>query len=141
MIFLIALQLTLLVMDSSAASQTGLWKFATNPTEWKTQDFIKDWLGITAALTSIGIIVGVVIGIKTDFMILAAAIPGLVGLAAPPMINLSNVVGRGVGGLACDLEGLVWIGCQPAVLVVGLLVGTMAVYFVFTLIEWWRGRD
>jgi hypothetical protein len=144
MLFLVALQITLVVFDSADAAYTGLWTFVTGPTNWSSSEFILAWLGVSAALAAIGIIVGNVIGIKTDFMVLSSMLPGLISLGMPPIANLANLVGREIAALACGyaiIYDTTWLGCPTAVYTAAITAGAIAAYFVFTLIDWWRGRD
>lgn len=144
-IFLIALQATLLIFEGSTPEDTSLWALATHPGEWNSLSVIVTIVGVAAALGAAAIIIGAVLGIKTDFMIFAVMIAALISFGAV-IVNFGGVIGKYACSMFCeipdlDVAGATWATCPPAVWIVAITAGALGAYYIFTVLDWWRGKD
>lgn len=117
-----------------------------DPTSWSSATFILAIAGIVGSVAlAVGLgLSGVGIGVKTDTIIFATFIPGLVAIGST-FLNLYNQIyseltARFFGGATvCNQWALGT--CGPATFIAGLLVGPIAFFYIWTIIEWWRGKD
>jgi len=135
-IILIALQASMLIYHTSEAAPTSIWQFVVNPTMWAGTDWIIAFAGVATLLGAIGIVGGTVFGIKTDTVIFAPLVFGLMTMGAifVKLYDLiqSELVARVFGG---------GLGLVPSMFISGIIVGPWALYYVWSVIEWWRGKD
>ena len=138
---LIAIQACLLIYHNPTAEATTIWDFIVGMDQWNSMWFIVTLIGITALVGGIGIAATSLLGVKTDFLIFACAIPGFISMGLIFM-NLARVVENELRGRifydSCTAGPL---GCPPVTLAVGLTIGLIAFYYVWTIIEWWRAKD
>lgn len=140
-LILIAIQACLLIYGNQSPENTPLWVFINSISSWGTLGFITAIVGIAAGLWIAGIAVGSLFGFKTDFIIFAPAIAGLIGLGIV-FSNLGKVIYDELVArifVGCDISAVG--GCAPATFIVALTVGTLALFYVWTVVDWWRGRD
>jgi len=146
--FMIALQAILILFEGSDPENTAIWQIAVNPSSWSTQTVIVEILliaGVLGALGLVGIAVGNIIGgIKTDFMVFAVLIASLFGFLAV-LVDFSGVIGKYACNFFCEanigVAATTWYTCPPAVWIVTITVGSLLVYSIFVIMDWWRGRD
>jgi uncharacterized oligopeptide transporter (OPT) family protein len=139
-LILIGIQACLLIYANPTPENTAVWDFIWNVDNWNSTIFILALIGIAAGIGLVGIAASAVFGFKTDFLILAPAIAGLISMGVV-FINLANVMRDELIQRVFPTCSVDASGCTAVTLVVGLLVGTIAFYYVWTVIEWWRGRD
>jgi len=151
-IFLVALQAILILFEGQTPANTTLWQIATQPQNWNSLTFIASIAAISLGIAAAGAFVGTIVGLKTDFMVFSAMIPGLISLCVP-IINLAMVIGKyasnifcstaifDAGGLPLSADTIVWSSCPAAVWIVVITGGILGVYYIFTVIDWWRSRD
>jgi len=133
---LIAIQAVLIIFVGQEAVNTDIWNFITNMSEWGTLDFILAIVGLTG-IGLVGVAAASAFGFKSDFIILAAAIPGLISIGAV-FTNLATFVYSQVNGLffpTCADP------CFKTTFLVAMTIGPIALYYVWTVLEWWRGKD
>lgn len=127
--------------DDDVCNDVGnnIWEFVTNIDNWNSLTFILAFFGIAAGIGLVGVAAGTVFGFKTDFLLLAMAIPGMITMGVI-FVNLANTIRD-------DLISQVFTGCSlasscsPANFIVAITVGPLALYYVWTIVEWWRGKD
>ena len=141
---LIVLQACLLLFNNTnidTQTDTNPWDFVTNIDNWNSLTFVLGFVGIALGIGIVGFAIGSYIGFKTDFVMLAVAIPGLLSLGLI-LVNFGNVLRNflistffvGCGGVNPQT-------CAPATWLVAISVGTIAIFYVWTVVDWWRGRD
>jgi hypothetical protein len=122
-----------------AASTNALWGFITNIKDWGTLDFVLAFVGLSATLIATGIIAGSVFGFKTDFIIFAGAISGIISIGSV-FVQLASIIMKDINTLFTD-GARICNNCGPSVLITALIVGPFAFYYFWTVLDWWRGRD
>ena len=141
-LILIALQAALILYAAPMTTVGGnsLWTFATNIDNWSSLTFVLSLIGIAGGIGLLGIAAGTAFGFKTDFLIFSVAIPGFL-LMGSVFINFANVlrdelISRVFVGPTCTLAS-----CSPATFIVAIIIAPIAFYYVWVVIEWWRGKD
>jgi len=134
---LIAIQAALIAYANQTPQDTSLWNFVTTPQNWNNTNFILGLVGIAGTIALAGIIAGTIFGFRTDFIIFAGAIAGLISIGST-FVGLYNV-------LHDELVSRIFIGCgtscTPVNWILAITLGPIAFYYVWTVIEWWRGKD
>lgn len=134
---LIALQACILIYQDSSQMDNAIWNFVMNMDQWSSLTFILSLFAIAGGLALVGIIAGSTFGFKTDFIILAQAIAGFITIGAV-FTQFASIV-------KSELTSRIFVGCTgscaPANFIVAITVGLLAFYYVWTVIEWWRGKD
>lgn len=144
-LILIALQAVMMMyhnplVDNQTLGNTQIWDFLWNMDNWSSIGFILTLSAIAAAIGLTGITSGSVFGFKTDFLIMAPAIGGLISMGVV-FTNLANVVRDELTSRVftdCIASSL---PCTPVLFIVALTIGPIAFYYAWTVIEWWRGKD
>lgn len=140
-LILIALQACLIIYSDKTPDNTDLWKFVTGMANWSSLGFIVTLTAIAAAVIYGGISPGGFMGFRYDFLIMAPAIGGLIGLGVV-FTSLATVIRDELVSrifTTCDLSTL--IGCNPVIFIIAITVGPVAFYYAWTVVEWWRGKD
>ena len=141
--FLILLALQAAIMLYHGTSQDNdLWNFIMNTDNWSSQNLIISLGAIALAIGLTGISSGSVFGFKTDFLIMAPAIGGLISIGVV-FAQLANIIRDELISTvftACINDPSAG-ACSSANFIVGILIGPFALYYVWTVIEWWRGKD
>ena len=141
-VLLVAIQAVLLIYGNvDAASDNVLWTFVNNIWDWGATDFLLAFFGIAGSVGLVGIAASGIFGFKTDFLIMATAIGGFLSIGA--------VFAQLATFIRADLVGHFFplcatspaTGCGPINLFIALLVGVPALYFCWTVIEWWKNKD
>ena len=138
---LIAIQAALVLYADQSPENTQIWSFIMNMDEWGTLQFILTLLAIAGGIGLVGIIASTVFGFKTDFLIFAPAIGGLI-LMGVVLTNLGRAIKDDLIAnifTSCDIT--TGLNCEPVTLIVGLTVGPLALFYVWTIIDFWRGKD
>lgn len=136
---LIALQAAMILYADQTPQSTSLWDFVTNIDNWNSTTFVLTLIGIAAGIGLAGIAASAVFGFKTDFLILAPAIAGLISMGVI-FVNLANIIHD-------ELVARVFTSCQatvtcaPVTFILAVTVGPMALYYVWSVVSWWRGSD
>ena len=118
----------------------NLWEFIMNIDNWNSTYFVLAFFGIAMGIGLIGVSAGAVFGFKTDFLMLAMAIPGIMTMGAI-IVNFANVVRDEVIGQIQPTCSGILTGCFGSNFIVAIIVGPFALYYLWTVIEWWRGKD
>lgn len=138
-IVLIAVQACLILYAAPMSTTSGgnMWEFVMDLDNWASVTFLVSLIGF-AGLALGGIAAGA-FGYKADLLIWAGAIAGFISLGSI-FVNLANV-------LRDDLIARVFVGptctiasCPPVTYFVGITIGVVALFYVWTVIEWWRGN-
>lgn len=135
-ILIIVVQAVLTLYIGQDATTSQLWTFVTNPTNWNNLDFILGIIGIAGAMGLAGIAIGSQFGFKTDFIIFALAIAGLISIGVI-FRDLYNVLNGDLASVFCSGNP----NCAPATWITAIVIGPVAFYYVWTVLEWWRGKD
>lgn len=138
---LVAIQGVLLLYHDPTPEHTQIWDFVTDMSQWSSTAFILTFLGIAAGIGLVGVAASTIFGFKTDFLILAGAVGGIMTMGVV-MTNLAKVI-------QSDLIAYVFTtcstaaptACAPVNLILALTIGPFALFFIWTVIEWWRGKD
>lgn len=140
-LILIALQASLLLYHGTE-TMTDIWEFVMNIDQWGSLTFILSLTAIALAIGLTGISSGSVFGFKTDFLVMGPAIGGLISIGVV-FTQLANIIRDELIGTVFTscLANSSAASCPSANFIVALLVGPFALYYVWTVIEWWRGKD
>jgi hypothetical protein len=134
---LIALQACLILYTGQDAESTQIWSFITNLNQWNTLDFVLALVGISVGIGLIGVVAASVFAFKTDFLIFAPAIAGFITMG----VIFSNFAKFLTDQLIGILSPACPLPCAPVSFIVALIVGPIALYYVWTILDWWRGKD
>ena len=121
-------------------TNTQLWDFVTNTDKWNSLTFILTLIGIASAIGLIGVVAGSAFAFKTDFLMLAPAVAGLISMGVV-FVNLANVIGDELKSRIFTSCLAVGGNCAPVNYILAITIGPIAFYYVWTIIEWWRGKD
>jgi len=139
---LIAIQACLILYAAPMTTTGGgsIWTFVTNINNWSSLTFILGLIGIATGIGIATIVAGTAFGAKTDFLMFAGAIAGFFSLGSI-FINLANVlrddlISRIFVGPTCTLAS-----CPPVTFLVAITIAPVAFFYIWTVIEWWRGKD
>jgi hypothetical protein len=138
-LILIAIQFALILYVDQTPENTSIWTFITTPSLWGSQSFVLDLLGLAAGLGLVGVVAAGTFGFKTDTLIFATAIAGFVSMGVV-FRNLAVALLDDLTSRICGETASVGT-CSPVNLFVGILIGSMAFYYIWTILEWWRGKD
>lgn len=146
---LIAIQACLILYGGQTEQGTDIWNFITNMERWGSLPFVLALIGIAAGIGLVGIAAASTFGFKTDFLIFAPAVAGFVSLGVV-FTNLAAFLKNQLTGLLfhCDpsLPAATLASCLSSqttivTFIIAITIGPMALYYVWTIIEWWRGKD
>ena len=143
-LILIAIQAVIILYNGQTVASTDLWTFVMGfaIVSWSNLGWILTMGAIASAIFFSGISGGNVFGFKTDFIIMAPAIAGLISIG----VVFSNLAGLIRNFLissiftACPANNLHLI-CPPTDFLIAITLGPIAFYYVWTVAEWWRGKD
>jgi hypothetical protein len=138
---LIVIQSALLIYTNQTAVDNVLWNFVMNLHQWGNLAFVLALIGIAAGIGLVGVAAASTFGFKTDFLIFAPAIAGFISLGVV-LTNLASVIqGELIGSVftTCDISNPIL--CGPVNLILALTVGWLGLFYTWTIIEWWRGKD
>lgn len=141
---LIAIQAMLLLYYNPTTTGgdpgSSIWEFIMNIDNWNSLGFILAMVGIAAGIGLVGVAASAIFAFKTDFLIFAAAIPGFISMGVI-FVNLANVFRDFLTGMIFT-DCLAVVGsCAAVNTIVALTIGPFAFYYVWTIVEWWRGKD
>jgi hypothetical protein len=149
-IVLIAIQVVLMVYAGQDPINSDIWEFVTNLQNWGSLKFILSLVGIAAGIGIIGIAAASTFGFKTDFLIFAPAVAGFITMGLV-LTNLGRAIAdeireRFFSCLSYAGDAGVYASCitnQNTIVTIAwaISVGPLALYYVWTIVEWWRGRD
>jgi hypothetical protein len=145
---LIALQAGLLIFydqtlapGESPGNDTELWRFLWTMDNWSSAGFILTIGAITAALLLSGISAGTSFRFITDFVVMGPAILGLISIGVV-FTNFANMIrDELISRIFTECLDLAPIACDPANFLIAITIGPIAFYYVWTVCEWWRGKD
>lgn len=138
---LIAIQAALLLYHDQTPQNTDIWTFVTNLDNWNSLKFITTLATIAAILAGVGIAGSTFFGFKVDSVLFAGAIGGLISMGVI-FVNLANVlrnelISRFFYVAGCSLGN----PCPPVTWIIAITIGPFALYYVWAVVEWWRGKD
>ena len=145
LILLVAMQATLILFEGTTPETTAIWSVVTAPWEWGALGIIIEIAAIAATLYGATVLIGSVLGIKTDFMVLAVLVATLFGFGAV-LAQFSGVIGKYACNIFCevgdlDVAATTWTTCPAAVWFVAITAGALSLYYIFAVLDFWRGRD
>ena len=135
---LIAIQFCLILYMDQPANNTQLWKFVTGVNNWGTTDLIVLFSTLAGGLLLAGIASGGTFRFVIDFTVVSQAIAMLFGFGVVFM-NLESVVRKEF--VSRFFPGCPINTCTPAILLSAIIIGPFALYYLWSVIEWWRGKD
>jgi len=120
-------------LTAYADNQSALWKFATDPTGWRTTGFLTFLFTILAA-SAVATFVGAVVGYKGDMILFFGTFTFFLTIGAVPIVSLYNVITRDPTFYGCAATGV----CYPSLFVWVFTGGILAVFYVLAVLDWWR---
>lgn len=141
-LILIALQAALILYSDQSPQQTDIWTFIWNVQNWSSMGFFVTLAAIASAVALAGI-TGNALGIRLDILIFAPAVAGLIALGIV-FTNFANAIRDELIArifTSCGVSEAAIVGCTPATFLVAIIIGPIAFYYAWTIIEWWRGKD
>jgi len=135
-------QACLILYGTSTDTSGNIYSLIVNPSGWESNWMVLSLLAVALFTTTSGIAAGTIFGFKTDFLLFGTTISGLLALLAVPLINLWQVaymefIAVFMPGCGAGVE----FGCAQADLIVGVLFGPILIMVIWTVVDWWRGRD
>lgn len=76
--------------------------------------------------------------VKTDLLVFGGVTLALVGFSIP-IYNLWNFIAS--QSFLCATAGEFGTGCNTSKLFASIIAGTLAVYYLFVCMDFWRGKD
>ena len=140
---LIAIQIALLMYGAPTPENTPIWEFVTNFNNWSALTFITAAIGLAGGVFLVGAAISGLAGFKTDFLILAPVIGGLLSIGVV-FANLARVIGNDLTNTfftTCDIDHITATSCNAPTIILAVLVGVPAFIYAWTVLEWWRGKD
>jgi len=143
---LIAIQLSLWAFAAQTPdSNNSLWDLVTHPEHWKTTSFVEALLTLSWGMILVGVVAGSIFGFKTDFIIFAPAVAGLIGMGVI-IFQLYDVLSSDLAArFGCTYLdpalGPTLTNCPPVQWILWITVSPLAVYYIWTVVENWRGKD
>lgn len=138
---LIALQGAMMLYANGSTNDNNIWTFVWNMDNWGSLSFLISLSAIALAIGLQGISSGSIFGFKTDFLVMATAITGLISIGAV-FTNLGNLIRQDLiarfFSVCADPSTTT---CYPATFIIALTIGPLAFYYAWTVVEWWRGKD
>lgn len=134
---LIAIQATLLIYTNNTPENTTLWQFAGAPQNWNNTQFVLLFLGVASGITVAGLVAGSTFGFKTDFLVFAVIIGTLISWG----VVFAQLYNRVFSDISAYLFGGASSMDNAAGLLTLLIVSPFALYYIWTILEWWRGKD
>jgi len=138
-LLMIAIQATLFIFAGTDPVSTAIWQVATNPFDWSGLSFFGSIVLVASGIGLGGLIIGSVIGIKTDFMVFSVLVAGLITLGAP-IIALASTLQAHASSMFCPGVDPAILACPFATIFTALTTGPLAIYYAMTVVAWWRGR-
>ena len=138
-LILIVIQASLLIYQAGDTEETDIWKFVWNFNNWSSLTFILSLVGIAAGIGIIGISAGSSFKFVTDFIVMGPAIAGLLSIGVV-FTNLGKAMYNELVNRIFT-ECILTTSCTPATFIIAITLGPLALYYVWTVIEWWRGKD
>ena len=139
MMIMIAIQLVTLLFGMNH-SNTALFGFIQNPTDWSNNVFLIIFGTIAAGVTLVGAFVGTFIYGKTDLMVFAGAILVLLGFMVPVASLWQTIYGEIIlPNESCVISA--WKENCTGGFVASLFTAPLAILAVFTIVNWWRGNS
>lgn len=139
---LVAIQACLILYGDSTPEDTDIWSFVTNLDNWNSLEFIVSIAALAAVLASVGIAGSTFFGFKVDSVLFASVIAGILSMGVV-FVNLGNVLRNELISRlfysSCSI--LEPNACAPANWILAITLGPFALYYVWTAVEWWRGKD
>ena len=146
---LICIQAVLMLYAGQDAADTQIVEMVFNMQNWGSTAFILSVLGIAAGIGLIGFAAASTFGFKTDFLIFAPAIAGFVSMGVV-LTSFAMFIKKELIAYALycapDLATATLASClvsQQAVanFVIAITIGPLGLYYTWTIVEWWRGKD
>lgn len=138
---LIAIQAALLLYAApDPAANTDIWTFVTNIDNWNSLAFILAVIGIAGGISLLGVAAGSVFAFRTDFLMFAPAMAGFISMGVV-FVNLGNTIRNELISRFFPACTGYLATCTPVNFILAITIGPMAFYYVWTVIEWWRGKD
>lgn len=142
-ILLFVMYITIGIYDQTISDQgvsygnggeSFLFNALLQPWNWSGMSFLV-LLG-SAVFVAAGVAAGTAFFSRSDINSLYALFLAFVAIGAVPIISIYNFVTRNVGMYACT----VGTSCGPANIVGALTAGVLAIFWIFTCVEWWSWR-
>jgi hypothetical protein len=143
-LFLIALQAVLIIFEGVTPEQTAIWEVVTAPFNWGALAIVLYLISIAGTLYGATVLIGSVLGIKTDFMVLAVMVGSLLSFGTV-FVQFADTIGKYACNIFCDygldVAADTWSSCPAAVWIVAITVGALALYYIFAVLDWWRSPN
>jgi len=114
-------------------NQSAIWKFVSNPTDWRGTGLLTFLMTILAA-SAVATFVGAIVGYKGDMILFFGTFTFFLTLGAVPIISLYNVITRDSSFYGCAATGV----CYPSLFVWVFTGGILSIFYVLAVLDWWR---
>lgn len=121
--------------SDTGTQEYAVWNFIFNPIEWNGNGFMT--LLLTGLVIGAGVGAGVSFFYRSDLTLLLPVFIAIVGLGTVPIMGLWNFMNREIGLMACTGGSACYIGS----LLSAVVCAPLAMYWIFSCIEWWSGRQ
>ena len=118
------------VSDSSEA----MWTLFFNPLSWAANTLI---LTIITAAIAIGVVTAIFT--KSDISLLYPLFALILIAGIVPIVNIYQVLNRELAGAICPATDAT--NCSLSILLMGLIMGPITLYWLWSCIDWWTQRQ
>ena len=140
---LIALQAGMLLFGNPTTETTTIWEFVTNIDNWNSLKFIVGIGAVALTAYASALAAGNLFGFKTDFLMFAPAVTGFISMGVI-IVNFATTIRNDLIARIfseCAYAPYTINTCPPVNLILAITVGPLAFYYLWTVVEWWRGKD
>ena len=136
---LIAIEFVLLLYTQGPENHTDIWNFITKFDQWNWSSIIVSLGALGASVALAGISSGGTFRFVTDFLTLGSAIVGLasVGVVFTQLMGFFRQELMNRFFTTCTTVA----SCAPATYLTAIIIGPFALYYVWTVFDWWRNKD
>jgi hypothetical protein len=121
------------------------WYMFINPTQLSTSII---WTVILASLAGLGLGVTISLVSKSDLGILLSVFVLIFGSGVIALIPVYHVVYSGfteiavrTGTVGCTIDAVGPATCKPSIILAGIIMGPLALYWFFVCLEFWTARS
>ena len=151
--FLVIIQITIMFFNSAYSAETytldpynsttiinntdnKIFKFILDPTGWSATSILT-LLFAVIGVTGAAILIGTFLTNRTDTAIFYPVAFAFFGFGAIPIVSLYNAFMTDVTLFGCTIDTI----CTNAILLYGLTVGFISIFYILAVLEWWSGRS
>lgn len=126
LLLIVAIEFSILIFDAGHGSDTALFGFVQNPTDWSNAVFILVFGAVAAGLSLVTAVVGTLIFGRSDTIIFASLVPVLISWCVP-LASLWQLIYEETGVFG-----------DANTLIASIIVAPLIVLAITSILTWWR---